>query len=438
MPNQTENEAEASDARKYFRRNYTLHFLEGGFFMGGIAFIAFDSVLPPIIESLGGPSWLISLVPMMMFLGFMWPPLLMAHITERLPRLKGFIILCGIPQRAVFLLAGLALLFWADDYPVLVLALVALAPLLSGLAGGVSWAAWVELTSRMIPPNRRSSVMAVRAVIGGVIGLLAGQIIRIILERTPGAEGYAQLHFIVFGILLFSLALFAFMKEPRRAPPPEKERVGLLVNLASMPKILRDDREFRRFIVSQCFGVGIFIMIPYLSIHALHTTGRSESFLGLLVQAQMAGNIGSVLIAGWMGDRFGGKVVFVWAKVLFVILSVGAIVNTAAWGFVLLFFILGCATSFQMVGRSTLSIELCPDRRRPTYLALLQFAIFPAMLLAAVLATAVREVFGALYPAALLSAVLMTVSLLYLLRIPEPRNCPRQTAAAAADEAKMK
>jgi MFS family permease len=422
MPDDAEPNTGLSDARKHFRRNYSLHFLEGGLFMGGLAFIAFDSVLPPIIESLGGPNWLISLVPMMMFLGFMWPPLLMAHITERLPRLKWFIMLLGVPQRVVFLFAGLALLFWADKYPVFVLALVALAPLLSGLAGGVSWAAWVELTSRMIPPNRRSSVMAVRAVIGGLIGLLAGQVIRIILERTPGAEGYAQLHFIVFGILVVSLILFAFMKEPRWVSPPDTERTGLLKNLASMPKILRDDRHFRRFVLSQCFGAGFFIMIPFLSIHALNTTGRSEAFLGLLVQAQMAGNIGTNFFAGWMGDRFGGKIVFVCAKVLFVILSVGALVNTAAWGFVALFFLLGCATSFQMVGRSTLSIELCPDRRRPTYLALLQFSIFPAMLLAAVLATVIREIFGVLYPAALLSAVLMTVSLVYLLRIPEPRN----------------
>ena len=421
MPKQTENEARASFARKHFRRNYSLHFLEGGLFLGGIAFIAFDSVLPPIIQSLGGPNWLISLMPMMMFLGFMWPPLLMAHITERLPRLKGFIMLFGIPQRVVFLLAGLALLFWADEYPVFVLVLVALAPLLSGLAGGVTWAAWVELTSRMIPPNRRSSLMAVRAVIGGLIGLLAGQIIRMILERSPGAEGYAQLHFIAFGMLLTALVLFAFMKEPHQPSPEGGQRISLLKNLRSMPKILGDDHHFRRFIVSQCFGAGFFIMIPFLAIHALDTTGRSEAFLGLLVQAQMTGNIGSNLIAGWMGDRFGGKVVFVCAKVLFVILSVGAIVNTTAWGFVSLFFILGCATSFQMVGRSTLSIELCPDRRRPTYLALLQFSIFPAMLLAAALATAVREIFGTLYPAAILSTLFMTISLIYLWRIPEPR-----------------
>ncbi len=422
MPDYADPNAGLSDARKHFRRNYSLHFLEGGLFMGGLAFIAFDSVLPPIIRSLGGPSWLIALMPMMMFLGFMWPPLLMAHITERLPRLKGFIVLFGIPQRVVFLFAGLALLFWTDEYPVFVLAMVALAPLLSGLAGGVSWAAWMELTSRMIPPNRRSSVMAARAVVGGLIGLLAGQIIRFILDRSPGAEGYAQLHFIAFGILLVSLVLFTFMKEPHQPVPEGEQRTGLLKNLGSMPKILREDHHFRRFIFSQCFGAGFFIMSPFLAIHALDVTGRSEAFLGLLVQAQMAGNISANAVAGWMGDRFGGKIVFVCAKVLFVILSVGAIINTAAWGFVLLFLILGCATSFQMVGRSTLSIELCPDRRRPTYLALLQVSIFPAMLLAAALATAVQEIFGTLYPAALLSTLFMTISLLFLWRIPEPRN----------------
>ena len=408
--------------RRHLRRNYIVHFVEGGLFSGGLAFIAMDSVLPTMVRSLGGPNWLISLMPMLLFLGFMWPPLFMAHVTEKLHSLKRFAVLLGVPQRLPFLLAGCALWFWAEDYPRLVLVLVALSPLMAGICGGIVWGAWVELTSRMIPPNRRSSVMALRAIFGAGIGIFAGSVIKTVLENNPGPQGYAILHFIAFGVAMLSFLAFLFIKEPRRIPDTKTSQRGLIANLKSMPAIVRGDTRFRFFVIGQAFGAGFFIMTPFLAIHALEVVDRGEAFLGVLVQAQMIGNISGNFLAGWIGDRWGGRIVLLWSKLIFIALALGAIYNVAEWGFMLLFFLFGFGFSFHLVGRSTLSIEICPEVRRPTYLALMQFLLLPAMLVSAVLATTVREVFGTLQPAAILAAIAMTLSYFFLRKIQEPRG----------------
>ena len=45
------------EVARHLRRNYAAHSLEGGLFIGGVAFVHPQTVLPRIIERLGGPDW---------------------------------------------------------------------------------------------------------------------------------------------------------------------------------------------------------------------------------------------------------------------------------------------------------------------------------------------------------------------------------------------
>ena len=66
------------------RHNYLVHTLEGGLYMGGIAFVAEDMVLPNMVNSFGGPEWLIALTPLLKIAGIMAPQLVAAHWIEPL------------------------------------------------------------------------------------------------------------------------------------------------------------------------------------------------------------------------------------------------------------------------------------------------------------------------------------------------------------------
>jgi len=417
-----------AEVRQFFWRNYVSHSIEGGLFIGGMAFLAGDTVMPSMIKSLGGPEWLIALMPVIMSLGFMLPQLLTAHRVEQLQWVKPFVMFTGIFQRTPYLAAALALFLLAGTHPMLTLAIVAATPLVGGIAGGLSFSAWIELISKIIPERRRSSAWAVRYIIGAAIGIGAGSVIRSVLRDHPGPAGYAMLHLHASAFLWLSYLAFAAIRETRKPPGIIATPRGLHENLRSLPHLLRSDIQLRRFLGMRVCGLGLNIMIPFLAIYALRVTGHDESFLGHFVTAQMTGGIIGNLLAGYLGDRYGGKLPVFIGRVLLLALSIAAVVNRSETGFVVIFFTLGFAVFLENVGATTLSIELCPHDRRPTYMAFISAVIMPCTLLAAAVSTVVRVATGGIALAAALSAALLALSFYFLVRLREPRH----TRAAAA------
>ena len=407
--------------QRYFWQNYLAHSIEGGLYMGGLSFLAAETVMPAMVKDLGGPSWLISLMPMMMMFGIGWPSLLTAHWVERLPRVKPFILATGFLQRLPYLIAALSLFLFIDRHPVIVLMLVALAPLLSGLLTGLNFAAWMDLIARIIPEERRASAWAIRWIITAVIGIFAGSIIKSVLARSPGPPGYSILHLIAFGFCMLSYILQAMFHE---IPSPYQADLGrgLAENLRSLPGLLRADRRFLNFISMRMLTMGIYIMTPFLAIHALTILGKDEDYLGFFVIAKMVGSILGNLIAGYLGDHLGSRIPLVLARVILVAVSMVAAVNRFEWGFLAIFFFFGFAFYMNQVGTNTLSLEICPTDRIPTYISLLTTLTSPSMLGAAVISTVVRELTGQFMPAAFISAITVMLSLLFLSRIEEPRK----------------
>lgn len=414
--------------RRFFWRNYLANGIEGGIYIGGMALLSADSVLPAMIRSLGGPTWLISLMPMMMILGCVWPPLLTAHWIEQMTHVKPLCMVTGFLQRLPVGIAGIFLLTCADTHPELVLAVAALAPLVSGLLFGSSMGAWTELVTRIIPKERRASCWAIRYLVTAVIGVAAGVIVRWVLDEYPGPRGYGLLHLSCFGFLMLSYAVFAMIREMPRPLHLTTNGRGLSENLRSLPTLVRNDLRLRSFMIARVLRSGLFVVSPFLAIHALETTGNSDAYLGQLVSVQMAGAIVGNIVAGYLGDRFGGKRILILARLILAAVALLAAINQAGWGFLVVFFLLGFGTYADRVGGATLSVEICPEDRRPTVMSLMMTISFPSMLAAAAASTALRESCSSLIPAASVTAVCLLTSVAFLWGIPEPRSKIRPTA----------
>ena len=412
------------ETQKHFVRNYTLHCLEGGLFIGGMAFVAPNTVLPKMVESLEGPTWLISIIPMVMNLGFVIPTLLTAHLVERLRSVKPVVMITGFFQRVVFLGTGCVLYFFADTHPDWALASIALAPLLSGLLGGVTMTAWLELVAKTIPENRRSSVWAIRFIISSVIGIGAGRVVSLVLEKYPGTEGYAMLYFILFVFLMVSYAIFALIRETPTtfADKERRKKPALGENLKTVPSIIRSDATLRNYLVSRGLMNGIFVMIPFLSIHALRVLEKPESFLGYLVMAQMIGAIVGNAVAGYLGDQKGGKAAMVLSRGIFLLLALWTSIASSEWEFFWIFFLFGAAFYGNQVGTTTLCVEICPPARRATYLGIMATLSAPSMILASILSTLLWSGWENYTLLALATGTAMVLSLSFLFKIEEPRN----------------
>ncbi len=420
MPNRSQSSVVSNPP--FFRRNLFLHSAEGGLYMGGMAFVAGDTVLPALIDSLGGPAWLISLMPVMGSLGFVLPPIFTAHLIQKMPMVKPIVTLTGTIQRLPYLVSGLALLWLSGSFPLAALAAVALAPFLSGAAGGLTVTAWQELVAKTIPSHRLSSLWAIRNSIGALMGITGGGVIAAILHRYPGPTGFAYLHLITFACLAVSFGFFTFIRETGPSQHAKAKALSFRENVQSMPALVRGDPQLRNFIITRALINGIYIAIPFLAIHALHTTGKPQSHIGFLITVQMIGGITGNLLAGFLGDRFGGKKAVgtgIAACLLAFLLPIG---GKSEILFLLIFFLLGVSVNCVLVGLGTLSFEIAHPPRRSTYFALMSVINFPTMLLASGIATLLRSTNQSFTLMCALSLLCLAFSAVFLLRIENPRK----------------
>jgi MFS family permease len=417
--------------RRDFKRNYWANIVEGGIYIGGTAFLSAEAVLPAIVKNMGGGDLLIAFMPVMLRLGFQLPPLFTAHYVEGLRRMKPFVVVASFFQRLPYPICAVLLFWYADDWPRLVLAAVVLTPFISGLFGGLSMGAWMEMVTRVIPRGKRASMWAMRSAIVAIIGFAAGKAVTVILQAYPGTKGYGILHVCVTVMIFVSYVFFLMIREPKmpvELVKPENPSLGK--NLRTLPRLLVEDHRYRDFLLSRVTGLSVYLVIPFLAIFACNTTDSPDSFTGNLLAAMMVGTAIGTLIGAYFGDRHGGRILLILARVIFIAGFVFTLFTQSRLVFQFVFAMLGCASNLDLSGANTLGAEIFPRNRRPTYFSLQQFIIFVSLCCISLLASRI-SVWSSYFliphwagfrTSAILAMLGVGVSCIFVLRVPEPRK----------------
>ena len=192
--------------------------------------------------------------------------------------------------------------------------------------------------------------------------------------------------------------------------------------LRSLPGLLVAQPRLLRLIAARFTGMGYLMVVSFLTLHALHTTGRPEADEGHFVSFQNIGTILGSLLAAWLGYHCGGKVLMIISRLVCVALCVWACLTHSFSGFTAAYFILGFGLFLDRVGDLTLTAELCPPERRSTLQAVLGFCNVWSLLLATSLGGVIYSLSGSFYLVAMLAAILSLISILILRGIPEPRD----------------
>jgi MFS family permease len=417
-----ETAAGQAEVKRYFWRNYLAHGVDGGFFRGAVIVTSATTILPKIISELHGPTWLITTVPIMMTMGFTAPALFTAHWIDRATRYMPLLLITGIFQRLPFLIAGLALMLCATDHPTVALAAVALAPLISGLSGGLTMPAWQQLVVRTIPENRRSSLFGFRFMLACILGLTGGWVVKVALEAYPGTTGYGILHLYSFAALAISYIAFAMIRETNVRPPTVRADHGMWQNLRDVPALIRAEPNVRMYLLAVGSNCGMFILIPFITIRACDVLQKSDDFMGDLVIAQMLGAILGNVVAGYLGDRYGGRLIMMIGQATFLVTAIWSAVAGTVWEFYAAFVIFGFSQNVFQISNTTLNMTICPERRRSTYLAIILAISAPCSFGAAMLAAAVGDA-GDHYKYLLaLTIPCLLTALLTTWRVREPRK----------------
>ncbi|MBL9133040.1 MAG: MFS transporter [Verrucomicrobiaceae bacterium] len=418
---------------QHVRRNFVCHCLEGGLYMGGIAFLQPETVMPKMVDSLHGSPVIVSIMPAVLAAAFAFAGLFVAPQVERLERFKPWVLTFGLLQRLPYLAAGLVL-WQADHLEGWLLPVVVLTPVMSGLVGGVGVVAWMEMVTRMVPQRVRAAGWAARYIMQACIGMGAGAVIHQVLTHLPGARGYAVLHLIAFGFLFLSWLSQIPMRETPHVIASTGPAVSYWAYLRGLPALLAGHPVLLRLIAARFTGAGYLMLVSFLTLHALRTTGRLEADVGHLVSLQNVGTILGSLLAAWLGYHSGGRVLLIAARVLCVAVCAWACLTSSFAGFMAVYFVFGFGLFLDRVGDLTLTAELCPPERRTTYQAVLGFCNVGALLLATSISGFVYRQTQSFIMVAALAGGFALVSILILLRIPEPRrarNVREPTLASA-------
>jgi len=401
---------------RHLPRNYLALVFDTGFYIGAMAFLSSITVMPTMIDTLGGPQWVQAMMPNMTRIGISVLPILTAHRLERLRRVKSFCLLVGVFQRLPFLLAFLALLFLADSHPILCVGLVATAPFLSGLFAGVSMSAFFELNRRVIPTKRLSSAVSFRLILGGVIGLIAGPVVSYVLDNHPGATGFTILHAIAVIMLAISLLFFSRIKE---VEPPEIHRKPsrFMRNMKKAILHLRKEPNRRSYLIQFAFGLGWLIILPFLPKYVMAAVGENNDYIGHLLLMHMIGMIAGNLFSAWIGDRFGGKMLVVISRLVQVaacclIFAVYTKIDVS-----ILYFVIGMGISMSMVGNNTVKMELCGNKNRITWFSMANLVTLPCLLLCSGGSYLFESLTNSIYPTAIAATFFTASSLYYLSKI---------------------
>ena len=404
------------------RRNFICHCLEGGLYMGGTAFLAPESVLPKMVDTLGGKAWIIAMMPVLLPAASASMGIFIAPIVERLARFKPWVLFFGFLQRLPYLITGLILLC-SDKIEGILLPIVVLTPVISGMIGGMTVVAWMEMVTRMVPEKVRAAGWAVRYIIQAIIGVVAGTVIHHVLTHYPNHEAYGWLHLTAFALLSISWVSQLFMHEDEhpRHRHPSSPYGPYLQYLRELPRLLRGQPNLIKLAIARFTGTGYLMVVSFLTIHALKLTERPEADEGRFVTCQAVGVVLGSLLAGWVGYRSGGKVLLQASRIVCLALCLWVSYTGSFSGFMLAYVVLGFGLFLDRVGDLTLAAELCPAERRSTLQAILGFCNVFSLLLATFISGrlyAWTHSFGVVAGAA---AVFSVISMLILNWIPEPR-----------------
>lgn len=362
------------------RRSFWLNVFNGALFNFAGRLIDPPVVLTWFVSRLTSSNLLIGLVPPLGQAGWLLPQVFVSARVQRMRRkMPSYAAAAGIRFAAWLLLA--AAVWWIETPALLLITFFALYTL-AWIAAGLAGLAFFEVTAKTIPAWRRGRLFATRQLVGGLLSLGAGWVVKAIL--THPALPFPHDHAVLF--LLYSIAIVPAMLAfiSIREPPGTavSERIGIREQLRRGWGFLKEDAVYRRYMLARATLGLADIALPFYGVYAKDVLGAPEGIIGWYLTARVASRLAFNLPWGWISDRRGNRLVmrllslgYGLAALLAMALVAGVEffhLNGAWLPFLVipLYLIDGAIRPAQILAGSNFLLELAPEEERPLYLGL--------------------------------------------------------------------
>ncbi len=423
------------ELRQHVRHNFTVNVTDAGFYGLGLSFASFGTIMPLFVSTLTDSTFLIGLIAAIHSIGWYFPQLLTAKSVAGLSRFRPTVLGLTLHERLpYFVLALVAWLAVGVFSRELALILTFVIVIWQALGAGFTATAWQSMIAKIIPDKMRGRFYGTQSSIANLTGVGGAVLAGIILQTLPSPLDFT-LCFLICGVaMMISFGFLATTREPAIEPPKES-RLSWGEFIRKLRLILRQNPNFRWFIVARMIGQVATVGAAFYTIHSQRQFGLEEATLGF-----MAGVMGLAItlatpLFGWFGDRTSHRLAFALGMCLAGSSAFIALIAPSGGWFYLVFALLGMANGALWATPMALTVEFSPESERPYYIGLASTAVAPVALLVPVVGGLLADSVGISWTflLAIVGALLAAVVLLFLVRDPNHiKNVIQPTYASQA------
>ncbi|MEA3407688.1 MAG: hypothetical protein U9R48_06370 [Chloroflexota bacterium] len=412
-----------------YARNALVFTIDMALFHLGVTFISSTTVLPAFFAMLVDSEVAIGVATGLISGAWLLPQLLVASFVSRLSYKKPFMMRGIWVSRPLFFLMAAVVWLLGRTAPLFVFVFcVACIFCFFALDATVS-VPWFDLMARALPDRRRGRIQGTAQVLGGIGSMGVGWLVRYMLSdasRWDFPANYALLFATSSAIFIVSGMFLSLVQEPE--PQPFQDKPSVRQVLASLPRILMEDRPFLNMIVVRILGGFVSVASAFYVLYATKKLGFLAQDMGFFVSAQVAGTVTSGLLMGLVQDRWGPLVhmrMIIVLSALPPVLALLAPSILAIWGggrlylFLAIYFFLGLYMSNIGWPFFNWILEYVEGSSRPLYIGMIN-TLAALVMLAPSLGGWIVKTFS--YPAVFAVALFFSlVSLLLSLPLPDTR-----------------
>ncbi len=363
------NAAIQQKIERNYRWNFLVNTLDGASFGFGMSFFSSEIVLPLFVSHFTASPLAIGLISFLGWGGVLLPQLFMANAVERAPRKKFFPMTLGffLERLPVFLLAPTIYLL-ANSQPILTLVIFFVLYTWPNVGAGVIIVGWQDMIAKVIPVEKRGRFFGISNFIGNGTGILGALAVPFVLGKFTFPLGYV-FSFAVAGALFFlSWMSLSLTREPvvYSSKPP----VSQLDYLRSLPQVLRRDRNFCVYLLSQIIFSLSGMATGFLAVYTVRTWNLSDAEASGFMIAWQIGLTLANLFFGFLSDRKGHKLSLEICFLLSALALVLAIMAPSPWWFFPIFFLCGAVSAGTFISGISIVYEFTDAENRPTYIGL--------------------------------------------------------------------
>ena len=351
--------------------------LSGEFLASGIIFTA-------LAARLGGGAFAVAMLSSLTVIGGISQIFAAWYLQGPVP-LRSYLIRMAGLSLFVLPLFGLSLWMGATRHPSWLLAGLLATVFITAIAGPLCWPAMLELERRLISPQDRPQVFAVRGFLGAVLSLLAASITSYLLQHYAYPTNYALV------ILATSLTagaawiILRFLPEPARGEESAQHLSGREF-LQTITGLLKPRSPigagFRHYLVIRQAVFVCRCAFPFLTLYAIKKFHLADAKVGAFILALMLGRLCIGLGMSLMPRLRRHPQLTMRLAVGCALLSLGLAVVAARWEILLAtFFLQGVFLEMFMLADSIFIMEHAPDEHPIVAMSLTMVALYPVGLL---------------------------------------------------------